>query len=175
MKIESESLIAHPVEAVFEAYRDRLPEVVPYLDDIREIVVESRREGDGVVTLHNVWSSDKDIPAVASKFIKPEHLSWDDHAQWSVAETRCQWRIEPRAFQDAFRCSGTTTLIPEGDRTRVRLAGELTIDAAKVRGVPKFLAKTVGPQIEKFIVALIKPNLEKTNVAIGQFLDAQAG
>ena len=47
------------------------------------------------------------------------------------------------------------------------------LDVSKVKGVPKFLAKSIGPQVEKFVVALIKPNLEKTNVAIAAFLDAQ--
>lgn len=175
MRIYSESLIAHPVDRVFEVYRDRLPETVAYLDDIREIVVESREElpEQGAVRLHNVWASDKEIPAVAQKFIKPEHLYWDDHATWTAADTRCAWRIETRAFRDAFSCSGSTTLVAQGESTKVILEGELQVDIRKVKGVPRFLAGTIGPQVEKFIVALVKPNLEKTNDAIAAFLDAQ--
>lgn len=173
MRIHSESVIGHPVAAVFNAYRDRLPEVAAYLDDIRSITVESREEGPDSVRLHNVWSSDKEVPAVAKKFIKPEALQWDDHAQWFTAETRCEWRIETRAFKDAFRCAGQTRLVAEGEHTRVVLEGELSVDVAKVGGIPRFLARTVGPQVEKFIVALVKPNLERTNDAIAAFLDDQ--
>ena len=173
MRIQSESVIAHPVDKVFEAYRDRLSEVAHYLDDIKEIVVKEREELDGAVRLHNVWSSEKEIPSVAQKFIKPEALNWDDHAKWYEADTRCEWRIETRAFTEAFSCSGQTRLIGDGDKTRVVLEGDLTLDVTKVKGVPKFLAKTVGPQVEKFIVALIKPNLERTNQAIARFLDDQ--
>jgi hypothetical protein len=174
VRILSESVIAHPVDKVFEAYRDRLPEVAAYLDDIREIVIKEREELDGAVRFHNVWSSDKEIPAVAQKFIKPEALNWDDHAKWFEADKRCEWRIETRAFTEALKCGGGTRLIAEGDKTRVVLDGELTLDVAKIKGVPRFLAKTIGPQVEKFVVALIKPNLEKTNQAIAAFLDAQS-
>lgn len=174
VQIQSESVIVHPVARVFEAYRDRLPEVAAYLDDIREIVVHKREEQGDVVVLHNVWASDKEIPAVARRFIKPEHLFWDDHARWHEVDTRCEWTIATRAFSEAFSCSGQTRLVAEGSSTRVVLDGELTIDVAKIGGVPRFLAKTIGPQVEKFIVGLIKPNLERTNDAIAAFLDAQA-
>ena len=174
MQIRSESLIAHPVERVFEAYRDRLPEVAAYLDDIREIRVEAREDQGGSVRLHNVWASDKDIPAVAQKFIKPEHLLWDDHATWTASTHSCEWQIVTRVFTDAFSCRGRTRLEPAGEgKTKVVLEGELSVDIAKVKGVPRMFARTIGPQVEKFIVALVKPNLEQTNVAIGSFLDAQ--
>lgn len=173
MRIQSESVIAHPVDKVFEAYRDRLPDVAAYLDDIREIVILEREELDGYVRFHNVWSSNTAIPKVAQKFIPPEALNWDDHAKWFEAEKRCEWRIETRAFTEALKCGGGTRLVAQGDSTRVILDGELTLDVSKVKGVPKFLAKSIGPQVEKFVVALIKPNLEKTNLAIAAFLDAQ--
>jgi hypothetical protein len=173
VRIQSESVINHPVDQVFEAYRDRLSDVANYLDDIKTIVVKEREELDGAVRLHNVWSSDKEIPAVAQKFIKPEALNWDDHAKWYEADTRCEWHIETRAFTEAFKCGGQTRLVADGDQTRVILEGELTLDVSKIKGVPKFLAKSVGPQVEKFIVALIKPNLERTNQAIAAFLDDQ--
>lgn len=174
MRIYSESRIPHSLERVFSVYRDQLFEVVPYLDDIREIQVVAREELDGAVRLHNVWASDTEIPAVAQRLIEPEHLLWDDYATWYAADQRCEWRIETRVFQAAFSCSGSTRLIAEGDATKVLLEGELKVDIAKVKGVPRLLARTIGPQVEKFIVALIKPNLEQTNTAIAAFLSAQS-
>ena len=173
MKIESESSIAHPVARVFDAYRDRLPEVAAYLEDIREIKVLSRDEEGDVTRLHNEWASDKDVPAIAAKFIKPEHLLWDDFAVWHASETRCTWEIKTRAFTEAVRCTGETALVSDGERTRVALRGELSIDTSAIAGIPKFLAGRITPQIEKFIVSLVTPNLESTNSAIGRFLDDQ--
>ena len=54
MKINSESRINHPQQAVYIAYRDRLSEVAAYIPDIKEIRVESRKETDIGVTLHNL-------------------------------------------------------------------------------------------------------------------------
>lgn len=174
MRMHSESLIAHPVDEVFKAYRDRLSEVTAYLPEIREIIVESREQLEGSVKLHNVWVSDKDVPAIAKKFITPDQLRWDDYATWFDEGPRAEWTIKTRAFTEAVSCSGSTSFKAEGDKTRVVLEGNLDIDLKQIPGVPKFMVKSITPQIEKFIVGLIKPNLEKNNVAIGEFLDAQA-
>lgn len=174
MKIESDSSIAHPVSRVFETYRDRLEDVAAYLDDIREIKVLSRKEEGDATRLHNEWASDKEVPAVAAKFIKPEHLLWDDFAVWYASDTRCTWEIKTRAFTEAVRCTGETRLVAHGEGTQVLLRGELSIDTSAIAGIPKFLAGRITPQIEKFIVSLVTPNLERTNAAIGRFLDDQA-
>jgi len=173
MQIRSESRLHHPVEMVFEAYRDRMPEVAEFVPDIREIIVH-RRDVDGdKVTLHNEWVSDRDVPKVAAKLIKPEHLRWDDHAVWHASEHRCEWVIKMRAFTEAVDCKGQTRLISDGDATRVVLDGNLELDLRDIPGVPAFLGKRLAPQIEKFIVSLITPNLERTNAAIGRFLDSR--
>ncbi|TNE92286.1 MAG: hypothetical protein EP330_02160 [Deltaproteobacteria bacterium] len=173
MQIQSESRIAHPIDKVFPLYRDRLPEVVPYIPDVSEINVLAREEGDGVVKLHNEWVSDREIPSVVSKFIKPEHLRWDDFATWREADTTCSWELKTRAFTEAVTCTGQTQLIADGDQTLVRLTGDFQLDVSKVKGVPSFLAKRIAPQLEKFIVSLVTPNLERVNGSLQQFLDEQ--
>ncbi|MCB9679530.1 MAG: DUF2505 family protein [Alphaproteobacteria bacterium] len=173
MEIRSESRLHHSVDKVFEAYRDRLPEVAAFVPDIREINVLSRKEDGDTVTLHNEWVSDRDVPKVASKILKPEHLRWDDFATWHTSDHHCEWVIKMRAFTDAVDCSGTTRLVGDGDATRVVLQGTLDLDLRDIPGVPAFLGSRLAPQIEKFIVSLITPNLERTNAAIGRFLDSQ--
>lgn len=172
MEIRSVSRLHHPVDVVFRAYRDRMPEVAAYIPDVREIVVHSRVEEGDAVRLHNEWVSDRDIPAVAARFLKPEQLRWDDHAVWTASDRLCRWSIRTRVFPDAVRCSGQTRLVEDGDATRVELLGALELDLAEVPGVPAFLGRRVAPQLEAFVVSLIKPNLERTNEAIGRFLDA---
>lgn len=173
MKIRSETRLHHSIDKVFEAYRDRMSEVAAFLPDIESIQVLSRVEEDGRVVLHNEWRGDVEIPKVASKFLKPEHLRWDDYATWQTDTRSCSWRIETRVFNDGFSCSGTTKLTEDGDGTRIVLDGDLKIQLQGVPGVPGFLGKRLAPQIEKFVVALIAPNLEKTNEAIGRYLDSQ--
>jgi hypothetical protein len=173
MKFRTESFIAHPRDEVFRAYRDRLPEAVDYLDDVREVNVLSREEEGSKVVLHNEWVSDREIPKVAQSILKPEHLRWDDYATWTEDDHGCTFEIKTRVFTDAVSVTGRDLFLEEDGGTRVILEGDMTIDLKAVPGVPKFLAGRIVPQVEKFIVSLIQPNLEKTAEAVGRFLDAQ--
>ena len=171
--MRSDSVIPHPLHAVYRAYRDELPAAAVFVDGIREVVVESREETPQGVRMHNVWFSDGHIPDFAQRFVSPEHLSWDDYATWFDADMRCEWNIKPRAFPDSMRCIGTTRFSPDIGGTRVILAGELEVDLSNVKGVPDVMARAVAPQMERFLAALVRPNLEKSNLAIAQFLDAR--
>ena len=175
MKFTSESRIAHSRIKSFQAYRDRLEELVPFLEDIEKIEVVSRKEEGGVVALHNLWVADQEVPVFAKAFVKKEMLCWDDFATWDEEAFRCNWEIKTRAFSEAVTCRGSNTFYEDGEsQTRVVLEGEFLIDLKKVRGVPKFLGKSLGPKLEKFIVGLISPNLQKVNQSIEDFLN-QAG
>lgn len=172
MRIHSESLIRHPQAKVYEAYRDRLPEIAAYIPDVKEILVESREEGEGEVKLHNVWIAERDIPVFARAFLKPDMLRWDDHAVWKDDEHRVHWTLKLRVFTDQVTCGGTNTFTKNGDgETKVVLEGDLDIDLKNIPGVPRMLAGGMKPKIEKFIVSLITPNLERVNHSLQQFLD----
>lgn len=174
MRIHSESIINHGREAVFLAYRDRLPEIAPYIPDIGQIVVESRTDHGDHVDLHNIWIAEREIPGFAKAFIKPDMLRWDDFAKWNESTKKCDWRLKIRAFPESVACSGTNTFVELGPgRTKVVLEGDLQIDVKKIPGVPRLLAGRVGPKVEQFIVSLITPNLERVNSSLGRFLDDQ--
>ncbi len=175
MQIHSVSPVHHPREKVYLAYRDRLSEIAAYIPDIKEITVVSREEGDGVVRLHNVWVAKREIPRMLQMVVRPEMLCWDDHATWRDAESRCDWVLRLRVFTDNVRCRGSNTIRADGpDRCRVVLDGELDITLDRVPGVPSLLARRIGPQIERFFVSLITPNLERVNQSLERYLDDQA-
>lgn len=173
MRIHSESLIRHPQEKVYTAYRDRLSEIAAYIPDVKEIVVQSREEpAPGQTKIHNVWIAERDIPVFARAFLKPEMLRWDDHADWRDDEHRVHWNLKLRVFTDQVTCGGTNTFHAADDgTTRVVLEGDLDIDLKNIPGVPKMFAGGLKPKVEKFIVSLITPNLERVNESLQQFLD----
>ncbi|MCB9597320.1 MAG: hypothetical protein H6719_31635 [Sandaracinaceae bacterium] len=172
MRIQSESLIRHPQEKVYAAYRDRLSEIAAYIPDVKEIRVEKRQEHDAGVTIHNIWIADREVPVFARAFIKPEMLQWDDFAEWKDGEGRVYWTLKLRVFTDSVTCSGTNTFAAAGDgKTKVCLEGDLDIDVKSIPGVPKLLAGGLKPKVEKFIVSLITPNLQRVNESLQQFLD----
>lgn len=172
-RISSESRIAHPRDAVYRAYRDQLPAIAQYIPDIREIVVRSRTDRPQGPLLHNEWVADREIPSYAAAFVKPEHLRWDDHASWDDAQFHVDWVIKTRTFTDAVHCAGRNAFFDDGaGGTRVVLSGELRIAADEIPGVPRFLGRRFAPDVERFVVALVTPNLEQVNASIGRFLDA---
>lgn len=173
MKIHSESVIRHPREKVYLAYRDNLSALAAYIPDVKRIDVVSRDDVGDRVKLHNVWVGDREIPKVMQPFLKPDMLEWDDFADWDRATWSCAWNLRIRVFTENVTCRGVNTFAEVGaGATRLTLSGDLDIDLASMKGVPRLLAPTLKPQVEKFIVGLITPNLEKVNGALEKYLDA---
>jgi hypothetical protein len=176
VRLNAEVDISQPLALVFAAYRDELPELVPYLPNVRAITPTSRVERPGEVALVNHWEGGADLPAIARKFVSQELLSWDDHATWSEPAHTCRWRTEVAAFRDALRAEGETRFSAlEQNTTRVTIEGEIAVDARKLRMVPRIFAGSVGPAIERFLVATIRPNLIAVARAVGQRLQERGG
>lgn len=173
MQFRSESTIRFPRARVYAAYRDHLAEIADYIPDIREIIVRRRTDAPGGVSLHNEWVADREIPAYARPFVTPDQLRWDDYAEWRDERFVVEWRIETRTFREAVSCRGTNTFLAANEGatevTRVVLAGDLSLDLARIRGVPRLLTR-LAPQVESFVVSLITPNLERVNASIERYL-----
>lgn len=163
-------------EQVFEAQRDHLPELAPYLHDIESITVEAREDLGAVSKLTNVWKAKgADIPAAVRTFVKPEMLRWTDYATWNREQWKCDWNIVLGFLPGAIECTGSTSFAEAGGRTTVTVAGDIVIHADKIPGVPRFAAGKIGSAVEKFVIGMIKPNLSKTNEGVTAYLRDQQG
>jgi hypothetical protein len=174
MELKAETRVSFPRELVFRTYRDNLPDTVPFLPNVESIKVEERKEEDGHVKLLNIWSAKTDIPSVAKKFVKPEMLMWIDKADWHEAEWVCHWVIETHAFPGLVECTGSTSFVEDGQDTLIQVNGSLILHLEKAH-VPRLLAGTVQPLIEKVVIGALKPNLLSTGEGVEKYLKAQAG
>ncbi len=174
MEIRTDTILTYPRSVVYETYRDRLPELEPYLPNITKIdVLSSERDGEDLHLL-NEWHGKGAIPKVAQSIIKPEMLRWKDYADWHDADWAVDWRMELAFLNEVVETHGRNRFVEMGpDRCRVEIRGVLDIDGTRIPGVPKLLGRRIAPQIEKFVIALIKPNLVKTAEGVQQFLDEQ--
>src|SRR5688572_27332477 len=172
MRIEVSAEIPFPRERVFQVYRDKLPELLPYLPNVRGITVVSRTDEGAVTKLLNRWKGGGEIPGPVRKFLSEDLLEWDDHAEWNATEWTCAWKTVVPAFKDAVESSGKNRFEDLGGRTRLTIAGDLKVDAGKVKGVPRLLSGTVSPVIETFLVNAIKPNLIQTARGVEKYLQA---
>ena len=172
MKLEVSIDMPFPRAQVFAVYRDKLPDLVPYLPNVRGITVVTRsEEGPHIVKLLNRWKGGGEVPASVRKFLSEDLLEWDDHATWDSEKYITHWRTVVPAFKDAVDASGQNFFEELGPKlTRYKIVGELKVDAGKIRGVPGFLGRTVSPMVESFLVGSIKPNLISVAKGVEKYL-----
>ncbi len=174
MEIRSTDVVNHPVDEVYETFRDRMPEIIEYIRNVDRIVVEKREMlGKGKVHLVNHWYAVGEIPPVARSFVKPDMLSWRDDATWDDASRTATWKLETFFFRESVKCYGTTRFSASGEgATEVRIEGNLEIRVMDLPMVPGLLKKKVGAEIERFVASLIGPNLKNATIGVQKFLDA---
>lgn len=175
MKFNLTDEIAFPREEVFRTHRDCLVELIDYLPNVDEVVIESREVEGDVVKLLNRWKgASSDVPAPLRPVIKPDMLGWLDKATWDQSRYRCDWEITLTALPEAVTAKGFNLFLEEGDETVIQMSGEFVIHPEKVPGMPAFMAKRLAPTLEKFVVGLLQPNLKRSNKAVEEYLEDQA-
>lgn len=166
-----------PREEVFRLLRDHLAEIAPHIPDIEGVTCLERTEDGTQSSIRNRWQADYSIPVVARPFVKREMLTWIDRNVWDEADWSCQWWFEPPAFKDAVICQGRNTYqaTPEGGCV-LRTEGVFQLDLTKVPGIPRFLARKAGPEIEKLLVKLVSPNLARVAEGLRSYVcDVRGG
>lgn len=173
MKLDARDQMAHAREVCWTTYRDELPELADHLPNVTSIEMLSRETpADGVVKLVNKWHADGEVPAVASRFITRDMVNWTERVTWDENTWICTWEIEPAFFTKYVTVRGATEYLRAGpDRCEIHIQGELSVDVRGMRGVPRILAGRVNKAAEKFIGALILPNMRRLNRSVGKVLD----
>jgi hypothetical protein len=171
MLLSADSTIAFPRELVFRTYRDKLVELVEFMPNIRRIEVRSREETGSITRFVNEWQAGGDIPAAARVVLSESMLSWTDHASWDERDFTCAWRIETHSFREAVSCSGKNRFIEQGGETRLEIRGELSIDVSRIKGVPKFLGKSVSKTVTEFLIKKVTPNLFEASAGLRRYLE----
>ncbi len=174
--ISVEDTIHYDRETVFATFRDNLTDLLDYLPDIEDIEVESReRVDDDTLEIVNLWkASEREVPSLAKKFIKPEMLQWHDHATWHEDDWTCDWRMEVGFLEEAIECHGTNRYVEVGDdEMRIEIEGTLDVDASEIPGVPGLVAGKVSDTVESFVLKVIEPNLTDVNRGLERYLDDQ--
>lgn len=171
MRIHADVDLLHPRDRVFEAYRDRMVELVEFLPNIRAIRVISREDRGADVLLVNEWVGGGDIPAVARAVLEEDMLRWTDHATWHAADHTVEWRTDVHAFPGAVKAAGRNAFVETARGSRLEIRGELTCDSAKIPAVPRLLARTVNAAAEKILVSQIGHNLAEIGRGVARLLD----
>lgn len=162
MKFNIQDPIPLDAAEAFTLIRDEMPALVPFMPDTDEITVISREELEGEVKIVNRWrASLNKIPGALRSFVKPEMLSWNDHARWTEEDYTARWELEAIGSNRLFSCHGETSIVEEAGEVFLKIVVEFEIYPERVPGIPKFLAKKLGPQLEKLIGDVLSVNMRQ--------------
>ncbi|MGM0578889.1 MAG: hypothetical protein ACQEXJ_24415 [Myxococcota bacterium] len=178
MHFEKENRVSHPAEVLLETMIDRMEAIVPFLPSVESIETKEREDReDGTIRIVRYWQGTSDsAPPAVRPFVSREQLGWTDEAIWYPTEFKVDYTLST-SMSHLYECGGTNYFEPDPDdpegATLVRVTGDLTVFPNKLPGVPKFLGKKLAPQIEKFVVNLITPNLTDLGKGLQGYLDEQ--
>ena len=80
MDFKVTEIINHPHEEVYLTYRDRLPQLVPYLPNVDDVEVLEDEDTEEGKRLLNRWIVSGSIPRTVRPFFKDKRLSYLDRA-----------------------------------------------------------------------------------------------
>ncbi|MBI3784708.1 MAG: hypothetical protein HY270_15050 [Deltaproteobacteria bacterium] len=181
MRFSNSASLSHPASLVLETMIDEMEAIVPFLPNVESITTEkSEKLADGRLRIVRRWmGSLHAAPAVVRPFLSPEWLGWIDTAVWSPAEFKVDWTHTPTVSHLAalYDCSGTNYFEPDPANpkasTCIRIGGDLVVHPNALPGVPRFLADRMAPQVEKFVINLVTPNLTDLVEGLQRYLDRQ--
>lgn len=175
MHFEVESLIEHPASVVIETMIERMEELVQFMPSVESIeTVSVERSSDGRVHVVRRWQgTTRSAPLAVRPFMSKETLAWIDDAWWSPDQYKVDWTHSGKSGA-VYTLSGTNFFEPHPDdpvhATRARLTGDLVVHADRLP-VPAVLGNRLAPQIERFVVNLLTPNLADTGAGLKSYLD----
>jgi hypothetical protein len=148
--------------AAFSAYRDRMPQILEFLPNVRAIDLRTRQAQGDIVLTSRDWHGGGEVPAAVRGVITQSMLAWTEIARWDGGSFLCDWKAKPLSFPDGIQCHGRSSFVDEGVGTLLELRGTLHVDGRRLPGVPAFLGGSVARQVEDFLAARIRTNLLET-------------
>ena len=157
-----EQIIAVDLDQAWQSLHQDLslmPADLPHVRHIRELTRESGPGGPARIDF--AWGIEHTVvPAVARPFLRDllDEVRSDTH--WHHQARRVEFLFYSEALRELFNCHGEFVLDAQGASTRMRFTGDLDISPQALPGVPKLLARTIMPAVERVVRDSISPPLE---------------
>ncbi|TNF36645.1 MAG: hypothetical protein EP329_04945 [Deltaproteobacteria bacterium] len=166
--------ISGPVDRVLVMLRDRLTDLVPFLDTVDAIEEVGREVSGPQITITNAWQGNaRGVPAFARPFVSRGMTAWRDVAIWDTEQRTVAWTFEPNKFKNLYTCGGLNYIRPVGDETtELEINGSLVIHPEHLP-LPGPLARKFAPRITQWVIGKIQPNLLLVPQAIQKFFEAE--
>ena len=172
MRFEVRETTKYPREVVFATHRDRLEDIARYLPDVEKIDLRGRsRHAGGREQQTHLWTgSPSALPLLFRPFVPPNLLVWQQVTTWDPSTWTATWAIEVPGLGQAIVANGTNVYVDHGGSCRIDLDGDFAFHPERV---PQLAAipSSMAPMIEKVVVGLIVPMIERTGSAVAKYLD----
>lgn len=171
MRFEVTHEAPFPRERLFVAHRDAFPEMVRHLDEIRSVKEKSRAtHADGSVVVRNRWQGSRAaLPLLFQPLVPEQVLVWEDESRFDLHSCVCTWTIGIPGLGPMADVRGTHRYLEHTNGTRIELEGTFDFHPERAPQMP--LPPGAAPLVERMIVALIIPLLEKSSAAMVRHLE----
>ncbi|MEQ1503973.1 MAG: hypothetical protein ABMB14_17155 [Myxococcota bacterium] len=172
MRFEVRESARHARGVVFAAHRDELEAIARYLPDVEKVELRSRSKGArGLEEQVHWWTgSPSALPVFVRPMVPPHLLQWSQRTTWDPATHTASWTIEVPGLGPAVVAGGTNTYVDEGSTCGIGIVGDFAFHPERVPQLAGIPAAAV-PMVERMVVKLIVPMIERTGAAVARYLD----
>jgi hypothetical protein len=176
MRFEVHEDTRYPRSTVFAAHRDHVEDIVRFLPDVEKVELRSRaRHAGGREEQTHWWTgSTQALPALLRPVVPPALLQWKQTTLWDPHTWTARWSIEVPGSAQAIVAEGTNTYVEEKGRCRIDVQGDFEFHPERVPQLSKIPASAI-PMVEKAVVSIIVPMIERTGGAVAKWLEERGG
>ncbi len=155
-----------PRPLVFRTHRDDFDAIAPRLDAVDRVRLKSEsRHASGVLEqTHEWWAKPTALPFFLRPIVPAEMLHWFGHTRWDPGLWRCTWRIEVPALGPMAEIDGQQDYVETDAGCRIEVSGRFDFHPERVDALK--LPVAAVPFVERFVVALIVPLMQKSSTAV---------
>lgn len=176
MRFEVREDTRYPRSTVFAAHRDHLEDIIEFLPDVEKVELRSRSRHAGGREEHTHWwtGSPSSLPALLRPMVPPSLLQWRQITLWDPHTWTARWSIEVPGMKEAIVAQGVNRYVEEKGGCRIEIDGDFEFHPERIPQLSS-IPSTAVPMVEKAVVSLIVPMIQRTGSAVAKWLDERRG
>jgi len=153
MKVRMEHIFDVPVDKFDELWNDQevIDNVVKRLPNVKSRKVEVQENKGEYIYRKVLYEGDAEIPSAVKKIVTPDMLKWYEVTKYYPDKKEYEFEMIPVFLGDKISFKGKIKLLPEGNKTKRIIEGELKV--------------SINPLANKIVEKYMKDYMEK-NMAV---------
>jgi len=123
-------VVMQPRERVREALCARTCELLPYLEQIEDALLQEHGiTSEGLARSVHAWQVRADVPAILAHHLDRSLLQWTSCVEWNPDGYESRWIVRPSSTKSSLQCEATVTLAPAVGGAGTRVTVEVSLNA----------------------------------------------